>query len=244
MIFPQFAPDNYVILDPIIHLLGDSNMSNDIGNKFGKWTVIEFIKRDAKSNKIYKCRCDCGFEKELRICTLRRNNSTQCKKCRMSVLNKVEDILGKQFGFWTVLEKIKDKLRNECLYICQCKCGRKEKIVGYTLRNGRSNKCPECRAKTHGMSYTDTFKIWAGILRRCLNSNFSGYKYYGGRGIKVCDRWLKFENFYEDMGDRPYNLQIDRIDNNGNYEPGNCRWVTAKINNANRSASSEKKGIK
>ena len=90
------------------------------------------------------------------------------------------------------------------------------------------------------MSYTSTYKIWRGILRRCTNKNFKHYKYYGGRGITICDRWLEFDNFLEDMGIRPDNLQIDRINNNGNYEPGNCRWVTAKVNNSNRNNSRNK----
>ena len=87
------------------------------------------------------------------------------------------------------------------------------------------------------MSYTSTFRIWTGILRRCNNSNFKHYKYYGGRGIKVCDRWLRFENFLSDMGIRPEGLQIDRINNDGNYEPSNCRWVTPSVNLTNRKFS-------
>ena len=72
------------------------------------------------------------------------------------------------------------------------------------------------------------------MLGRCINLNHKSYQYYGGRGIKVCEAWLKFEKFLEDMGESPVGLQIDRVDNNGNYEPGNCRWVTPQQNITNR----------
>jgi len=84
----------------------------------------------------------------------------------------------------------------------------------------------------HGMSRAPIYRVWAAMITRCSDPKYKKYKYYGGRGITVCDRWLRFENFYEDMGERPSGLQIDRIDNDKGYSPDNCRWVTAKENNS------------
>ena len=86
----------------------------------------------------------------------------------------------------------------------------------------------------HHKSETQAYRTWQHMKSRCLNPKTVRYKNYGGRGISVCDRWQDFKNFYADMGDRPPGLQIDRIDNDGNYEPGNCQWVTPKENSNNR----------
>ena len=217
-------------------------MRDMIGTKFGKWTIIDYEGQNKKSEQLYSARCDCGTIKIHTVTTLTKGASTQCKSCCMSELNKVDDLIGKTFGAWQVVGKVKNEKRNEWYYTCLCSCGTSKNIAGHQLKSGSSTKCHKCRVKTHGMSYTDTFRIWTGIVRRCLNPNFKNYKYYGGRGIKVADRWLKFENFYADMGDRPVGLQIDRIDNDGNYEPGNCRWVTPQVNNTNRKVSNVKKG--
>jgi hypothetical protein len=88
----------------------------------------------------------------------------------------------------------------------------------------------------HAIKYihTSTYNSWSGMLQRCLNPNNTRFRYYGGRGITVCQRWLIFENFLADMGERPAGLSIDRKDNDGNYELGNCRWATQSQQVANR----------
>jgi len=90
--------------------------------------------------------------------------------------------------------------------------------------------------KKHGMTYTPEWRSWVSMRRRCLSKNADNYAYYGGRGISVCDRWLEFVNFYSDMGPRPIGTTLDRIDNDGDYCPDNCRWADKKtqMNNTTR----------
>lgn len=148
------------------------------------------------------------------------------------------NMIGQKFGRLTVLDVCNklDKFSNK-MYKCKCDCGNIVEIRGNSLKTGNNKSCGCLRGTNHGMSNTALYYIWNGIKERCYNKNYSRYHNHGGRGIKVCDAWLHdFMNFYNWATNNNYQegLTIDRIDNNGNYEPSNCRWVDKKIQNRNK----------
>ena len=150
----------------------------------------------------------------------------------------INEMIGKKFGEWTVLS-FSHTDGNGRYYLCRCSCGFEKVNHGSHLRRGMMLRCRECRNKLHrnkghGMKNTSTWRIWMGIKARCLNPTDKAFKNYGGRGITVCDKWINFLGFYEDMGLRPEGLEIDRIDNNAGYSKENCKWVTRKENSNNR----------
>ena len=122
------------------------------------------------------------------------------------------------------------------LWLCACDCGRQKIIRERSLLNGdtRSCGCLKIGRITHGKSNTLIYFTWHNMLTRCFDKNTKDYDNYGGRGITVCERWRTFENFYKDMGNAPSEMTLDRQDNDGNYEPNNCRWVSRKVQNRNR----------
>jgi hypothetical protein len=127
-------------------------------------------------------------------------------------------------------------------WVCRCTCGNESIVSRANLRTGSITSCgctryqkSAAKLTRHGMTESTEYRIWGLMKARCYIPNNPGYADYGGRGVIVCDRWLEsFENFLEDMGPRPPRHSIDRIDVNGNYEPGNCRWADHKTQARNK----------
>lgn len=162
----------------------------------------------------------------------------------------LKDLVGNKYGRLTVVSRAENR-GSKAAWLCACQCGGYSTTTTTSLNSGKSRSCgclqrEEQSARItksntrHGHNragagnQSPTWHSWSSMKKRCnLNSHVS-YPSYGGRGISVCSRWSSFENFLEDMGERPPGKTLDRIDVNGNYEPGNCRWATASEQQRNK----------
>lgn len=144
---------------------------------------------------------------------------------------------GKKFGRLTVIRYDGHSKSNKRTWLCECECGNNVVVIGSHLVNGNTRSCgclkdelTSKRHKTHGHTIdrkiSPTYHTWAGMIARCSNVNHASYRLYGAIGITVCDRWLKFENFLSDMGEKPKGTSIDRINPSKGYFKDNCRWAT------------------
>lgn len=159
------------------------------------------------------------------------------------------DMVGQQMGRLTVVERHGRNERGRTTWRCLCSCGAITIVLGVRLRSGGTKSCgclnrETARAMgrarvTHGHmagagGASRTYRTWKSMRSRCQDPGNHAFPHYGGRGIEVCERWRKFANFLADMGERPQGMSLERKDNDGNYEPANCKWATRSEQGRNK----------
>lgn len=151
--------------------------------------------------------------------------------------------LGERYGAWVVLgHAVREAHSRRTFFNCRCECGHEQSVRSDQLRNGRSSRCKQCdndarvrHGATRIKNYTPEYRAWNCMRQRCTNPHNASWDRYGGRGIRVCERWASFQNFLADMGERPSAAHsLDRVDGDGDYEPGNVRWGTVEEQANNR----------
>lgn len=151
---------------------------------------------------------------------------------------KTIDLVGKQFHRWTVLSRDVNTKQGQAQWLCRCKCGTERVLKSIVIRRAISKSCGcykleglKQRSTTHGHAtggLSPTYRTWVSMIQRCQDGKSKVCRKYYDKGIRVCKRWHKFENFLADMGERPPNTTLDRKNTTKNYSPSNCRWATSK----------------
>lgn len=212
-----------------------------VGETIGELTIVDYFKKQSKnrSYSYFKAICSCcGEEIETRCDSVKSGDTKSCgAKLRKAIRSKV-------LPSSKVIGESPIRQGKHYFWLMMCNCGETFLTRQDTLKNTKDLNCgcdPGIYKRTHGMTGTLTYRIWRAMKKRCYREDDKDYKNYGGRGIKVCDRWLNsFENFLNDMGQCPEDDQnknfysLDREDPDGDYEPSNCRWVSFKEQQRNK----------
>lgn len=215
-----------------------------IGERFGKLTVVEFKYIDKHHHSCWLCQCDCGNQVVVSRDRLVSGNTSSCGCIKL--IPRYNDIIGERYGRLTVIGFDHIDERHQAYWVCQCDCGSKVVVKAASLKSGNTSSCG-CYKRdrtretmaTHGLSTTRLYKAWQAMQNRCENSNYGSYHRYGQRGIRVCGEWKNFENFRDWAVASGYSegLSLDRINNDGNYCPENCRWTDWGTQCNNRSSN-------
>jgi hypothetical protein len=208
-----------------------------VGDTFSEWTTLE---ASATTRGRILCRCKCGTERLVAVSSLVYGASKSCGagRGRMGAAGRVYMKAGEVYERLTVLE---DVAYSTDRANCRCACGTLKDVKAINLRTAQVRSCGCLRRElrtVHGMSDDPVYKAWYAMIERTTNPRNASWLHYGGRGITVCERWQGspegLYNFVADVGPKPPGTSLDRIDNDGNYEPGNVQWATPRQQGDNR----------
>lgn len=215
---------------------------NILNKEYGNWVVISYSHKKNDTH-YWILKCDCGTTRIMSKHTLNRG---KLKRCDCETFSSNKNIIGNVYGKLTVLSRCLNNPKKGYDFNCICACGNTAVVFVYNLLNGVTTSCGCYRKEllsasvtTHGnarlFKKTSEYNCWIAMRQRCRDLNFEGYKYYGARGIKVCERWNSFEFFLSDMGLKPtpkHSIERDNVD--GDYELSNCRWATTTEQSRNK----------
>lgn len=226
----------YVKGKPVRFVHGHNNLRpNLMGQIFGRWKVVKFAGADKYGKSLWLCACSCGMTRTILGNSLVSGNTTGSMHVHKNQHGHgFQNLTGRTFGRWTVLKYAgKRPHTRSSMWWCECKCGTKKKVRGAQLVNLTSTSCGCLRTeritrlgkacRTHGLTHSPTYNTWRAMIQRC-QCPVGNHTVYAN--VKVCKRWLKFENFLADKGIRPVGTTLGRFGDIGDYTDANTKWMT------------------